>query len=689
MRRWRSSATPRRAAGAQVGVALEAVEQHPEALAEVTRPEVVEPGRRRALRRATSRRRGSGPPRQAPHPIRVEVLRHPAEAVAPSDRARPGDRARARVVGDRTARRTGDLGHHHLGLDPEQLTEERRVLLHAHRLVAGPVHDGRGDAGDVEERFEVRADVVVVDGAVGHRIPPRAHGLTGRDRVEVPDRQPALVAVRRPHPGDGHRELERAGAVARHAFLGDLRHRVRRRRRSHRVAERIVFAERVPRIGMRLVHGDGGHHQRGLGVAAVLEHEPGALGVDPQRAVVVVGAEVGHEVQQVGEVGGQVAEVAVGEVEGARGHTQLLHLVARRRVAEAGDPPHLVLGDQRPGQAERDAPGRSRDQDLLVLQHPRLPLDPRPGQCRPGAYVVAMTPVQPDLDQAILAALDGLLPALLDLTPVARRPLPCAQPEPDRFLRVFGGRRSPRRCSPRARPSTARPPHSLHAYFVQAGRAEQPLDVGVDHVRDGRSMATRRGTVTQGDPHAPHRDGLVPRQPPRARGRRPAACGTGARRAPAAAGLAARPAPRARRPRRQLGRPSAAARPAHRRGTDLPRWPVGRHQPFALDAPATRRRRRSRCCTPCCSRTPPTTCCSTWRSARTRAASRRASSPRSASTTRSGSIAPCASTRGTCTRRRRWPSPAIAGLVHGAVHDADGHLVATVMQEVLLRPAVG
>ena len=29
------------------------------------------------------------------------------------------------------------------------------------------------------------------------------------------------------------------------------------------------------------------------------------------------------------------------------------------------------------------------------------------------------------------------------------------------------------------------------------------------------------------------------------------------------------------------------------------------------------------------------------------------------------------------------------GLVHGAVHDADGHLVATVMQEVLLRPAVG
>ena len=95
-------------------------------------------------------------------------------------------------------------------------------------------------------------------------------------------------------------------------------------------------------------------------VAAVLEHEPGALGVHPQRAVVVVGAEVGREVQQVGEVGGQVAEVAVGEVEGARRHAERLDLLARRRVAEAGDAPDLVVGRQRPGEAVRDAPGRAR-----------------------------------------------------------------------------------------------------------------------------------------------------------------------------------------------------------------------------------------------------------------------------------------------------------------------------------------
>ena len=43
------------AVGAEVGVALEAVEQHVEALAEVAGPEVVEPGRRAARRRAAPR----------------------------------------------------------------------------------------------------------------------------------------------------------------------------------------------------------------------------------------------------------------------------------------------------------------------------------------------------------------------------------------------------------------------------------------------------------------------------------------------------------------------------------------------------------------------------------------------------------------------------------------------------------
>ena len=56
----------------------------------------------------------------------------------------------------------------------------------------------------------------------------------------------------------------------------------------------------------------------------------------------------------------------------------------------AGSPkramPHTSLSaDERPGEPERDAPGRTGDQDLLVLQHPQLPswiFDPNVGTLR-------------------------------------------------------------------------------------------------------------------------------------------------------------------------------------------------------------------------------------------------------------------------------------------------------------------
>ena len=43
----------------------------------------------------------------------------------------------------------------------------------------------------------------------------------------------------------------------------------------------------------------------------------------------------------------------------------------------------------------------------------------------------------------------------------------------------------------------AKPPHSVHAYFVQSGASDKPLDVSVDRVRDGRSIAARRITIAQ------------------------------------------------------------------------------------------------------------------------------------------------------------------------------------------------
>ena len=39
--------------------------------------------------------------------------------------------------------------------------------------------------------------------------------------------------------------------------------------------------------------------------------------------------------------------------------------------------------------------------------------------------------------------------------------------------------------------------HSLHGYFLRAGRAREPIDYTVDVVRDGRSFSTRRVTASQ------------------------------------------------------------------------------------------------------------------------------------------------------------------------------------------------
>ena len=187
----------------------------------------------------------------------------------------------------------------------------------------------------------------------------------------MPYRQAALVAVRRAHPSDRDGKTERTRAVTRHPLFGDLRDGVRRRRRRHRVAERIVLAKRVPRVGMRLVEGHGRHHERGLRTTAVFQDEPGALGIDGERAVVVVGAEIGREVQQVCEVARQVAELPVRDVERARRHSDGLDLLARREITEARDPPDVVVGSERPSEPERDPARGSGDQDLLVAQHRR------------------------------------------------------------------------------------------------------------------------------------------------------------------------------------------------------------------------------------------------------------------------------------------------------------------------------
>jgi acyl-CoA thioesterase II len=111
----------------------------------------------------------------------------------------------------------------------------------------------------------------------------------------------------------------------------------------------------------------------------------------------------------------------------------------------------------------------------------------------------ALPPRPPDasLEQRLVASLDGLLPAL-ELESVGGDRFRVVG-EPGRFGRVFGGQTVAQALLAASATVTGKEVHSLHAYFVQAGTPEQPLDVTVDRVRDGRSMSTRRVTVAQGE----------------------------------------------------------------------------------------------------------------------------------------------------------------------------------------------
>ena len=108
-----------------------------------------------------------------------------------------------------------------------------------------------------------------------------------------------------------------------------------------------------------------------------------------------------------------------------------------------------------------------------------------------------MTPEDATLDAAILDSLDGLLGALV-LEPLGDDRFAVAA-EPGRFDRVFGGQTVAQALLAAAATVPSQDPHSLHAYFVEAGVPDEPLELSVDRVRDGRSVSTRRVAVTQGE----------------------------------------------------------------------------------------------------------------------------------------------------------------------------------------------
>lgn len=71
--------------------------------------------------------------------------------------------------------------------------------------------------------------------------------------------------------------------------------------------------------------------------------------------------------------------------------------------------------------------------------------------------------------------------------------------ERDRFGRIFGGQLLAQALHAASLTVDGVAPHSLHAYFVQTGASDTDVDLTVDTLRDGRSMATRGVTITQGE----------------------------------------------------------------------------------------------------------------------------------------------------------------------------------------------
>lgn len=101
------------------------------------------------------------------------------------------------------------------------------------------------------------------------------------------------------------------------------------------------------------------------------------------------------------------------------------------------------------------------------------------------------------LEKSVLASLDTL-ERTLTLEPLAANHFRAGN-ERDRFGRIFGGQLLAQALYAACRTVEQHAPASLHAYFVQTGASDTPVDIAVEAVRDGRSMATRRVTVAQGE----------------------------------------------------------------------------------------------------------------------------------------------------------------------------------------------
>jgi acyl-CoA thioesterase-2 len=101
-------------------------------------------------------------------------------------------------------------------------------------------------------------------------------------------------------------------------------------------------------------------------------------------------------------------------------------------------------------------------------------------------------------DDATLDSLDSLLRALV-LEPAGGDRFVLTSEAPPRFDHVFGGQQVAQALLAAGATVDGLAPFSIHAYFADRGAVDRPIVASVERVRDGRTLAVRRVTLSQGE----------------------------------------------------------------------------------------------------------------------------------------------------------------------------------------------
>lgn len=110
---------------------------------------------------------------------------------------------------------------------------------------------------------------------------------------------------------------------------------------------------------------------------------------------------------------------------------------------------------------------------------------------RAAGRSVNLTVMPPTMSQ-----ISASLTAILDLEPLERNLFRGRSPK-STWPRVFGGQVIAQSLYAACKTVEGRQPHSLHAYFLLPGDPEIPIVYEVDRLRDGRSFTTRRVLAIQ------------------------------------------------------------------------------------------------------------------------------------------------------------------------------------------------